>query len=59
MSSGGGPGGNKWAWFKIDGMTGDQIGQQLNALAQNGYYEQYTVVKAKDGTFFFLGNYSD
>jgi hypothetical protein len=50
---------NKWFWFKKDGMTGDEVGQQLNMAAANGYRGQTFESECADGDFVFVGGYGE
>jgi hypothetical protein len=52
-----GPPPDKWAKFKSDGLTSDQVLSHLNDLAQQGYASAAVAVTCADGNFVFVGGY--
>jgi len=48
---------NKWTKFSADNLTSDQLLDELNALADQGYYSAAVAMDCTDGVFIFVAGY--
>ena len=48
---------NKWTKFPADNLTSDEVLNELNALADQGYYSAALAKDCTDGSFIFVAGY--
>jgi len=49
---------DKWTDFKADGLTDQQVLDEVNKLAKIGYYTAAFALECTNGKFVFVGGYS-